>query len=379
MIRTQGMVINKRVLDELDKYRIKRAQRSEAAIKREEDKRRRIEQQLTEAIQANRAAATPLATSLPTPPATPTPTPGGLPMGSAPRLNEGGGVGDAKKHNEINETAAQPSQIRPTEKTATGNLEARSQKPVVEERPINQSTQNDSAGADAGENEGSLGPQLQLAIGFLATTFGSEREPDTDKAMEVAVKWAKAYSGHAVLDAIMDYQAKRSDRTESRVLTDRLFGEYVRIAKANLENRGAPIQVVDKPAPKSIGPGPIAEGYLIDADGRLLLVNGVKTRWLEQFGGDEASLNLVLTAAKAKLKVNSPTAIDAQIEGYLAEQALIQRERAKNYSKAVESNQRTRAAAGSVAPDGAPKETQSDRFRRIAAAANQPKQSGGGR
>lgn len=115
MIRAQGVVMNKRVFDEIDKIRQVQAGRSIAAKRREADRQKRLETAATEVIMAARAAA-----KTPQPP----PLPGGGAVGEPPHLPPhlpGGGClggptppptppptpGQSKKPNEINECGPQ--------------------------------------------------------------------------------------------------------------------------------------------------------------------------------------------------------------------------------------------------------------------------------
>lgn len=131
MIRSQGVIINKRVFDEIDKYRQHKAARSEAAKRRERDRAARLERELTAAIIGDRQG-TPPPTPPPTPLATPPPTPPRLVGGYYPPTPMGSMEGGSEKNNEINGTGPEPCQSSGSPLAATGKPESRIQNPREE-------------------------------------------------------------------------------------------------------------------------------------------------------------------------------------------------------------------------------------------------------
>jgi uncharacterized protein YdaU (DUF1376 family) len=233
------------------------------------------------------------------------------------------------------------------------------------ERAINHPPRDDHAGDGIGPSEGPLHPKIAHAARMLAVMFGSETDPDNDRGLKVAEEW-QVLGPDAVLEAAMDFQAKRDDRTEHRQLSNRLFGQYVRQADMNIKTRAAGVPAVDvvKPPPRKLVPGPIGDGFVLGEDGKLQAVNGHQAIWLERFGGDEKSLDLILTSIKGRLKING-TPLEAQIEGMLADKAVDLGQRAKNYAAQSEINRAPRALPGSASIEGK-LETQADRLRRYA-------------
>ena len=153
MVRAQGILFNERVVEEIDKYRLTLATRSEAARKREERKAQM--QREIEAAMAKKA-----------PPQVPPEVPQGVPPHQPPYQPPLGRSGvptpvphevDAKKLNEINESEAQEKQGK------SSPWISRSQKP--ESRSHIESKQED-AGELAGLN-GSVDPMLKDILAWM--------------------------------------------------------------------------------------------------------------------------------------------------------------------------------------------------------------------
>lgn len=207
------------------------------------------------------------------------------------------------------------------------------------------------AGAEIGSDEGALDPKIGQAATMLAVLVGSETDPDHDRAMKLAEKWAKVYSPEDVLDAVMDYEAKRADRSEYRPISEQLFGSYVRQAKINREKRASgAVEVVEKLAPRELPVGEIENGIVRDQNGDITLVNGVRDEWLERFGGNERLLSLALIRAGGEIRPNSTISLGAQIKSALAHDCrdIILRE--QNTAKAVDRRESQRRAALPVGP-----------------------------
>jgi hypothetical protein len=114
---------------------------------------------------------------------------------------------------------------------------SRIQKPLREEKKekekdqsINQSRGGGRASDDGVPGEGSIDPELGNAIRLLAEVVGSPEDPDFEKADRLAKRWAATDGARAVLDATLDWIAKKSDRSEYRAFSEALFGGYVRQA-----------------------------------------------------------------------------------------------------------------------------------------------------
>lgn len=74
-------------------------------------------------------------------------------------------------------------------------------------------------------------------------------------------------------------------------------------------------------------------------DDRLVLVNGVRAFWLEQFGGDVRRLDLALIQARGEIQPRSRAhSLQAQVERCLARLAADRVDRDKRYAKAAASN-----------------------------------------
>jgi hypothetical protein len=96
-------------------------------------------------------------------------------------------------------------------------------------------------------------------------------------------------------------------------------------------------------------------GYNPDADVRfdghtLTLVNGLRSKWLDEFGGDDKRLNLALIEVAGQIQQNSSRALIVQVEAKLAHMA----------GEKLDRDQRYRAAA---AKNGSAKSTPSDKDR----------------
>lgn len=179
----------------------------------------------------------------------------------------------------------------------------------VRVRSIEQASKQDSLerGRERDADEDALPPKVAQAARMLAAMFGSDDEPDFDRGLSVAQTWAASFSPDDVLDAAMDFQARRADRSEPRPISERLFGEYVRQAPINRQRRFAEPPVVDKdrldqaPQP-AMSPGEICEGIAIAPDGAVRLSNGVEQEWLRKFDGNSDLLEAVLLKVPPKLR-----------------------------------------------------------------------------
>jgi hypothetical protein len=112
-----------------------------------------------------------------------------------------------------------------------------------------------------------------------------------------------------------------------------------------------------------LSPGDRYGNFTISGDGQIEIEPAAKLEWLRRFGNDAASLDLAMIGIKGKLRINSPTPIEAQIEGMLSDRALDIRQRSRNYQEAAERN---RSPRPTKSLDGSVVETQSQRLARIA-------------
>lgn len=228
-----------------------------------------------------------------------------------------GGIGEdfSKKPNEINDgdTTRRPQ--------ANHNGAARARDLVIRnQESVSKTPPPHAAGAivEGRDVEGSLPPGVAAAVRLVAILFGSETDPDYDRGYALATEYGSRYDPEDVVEGAEDYLAKRRDRVEFGVVTERRFAEYVRQAKANRKRREAGIQQVEKPEPKRLRPGPIGEGMTLADNGDIVLSNGVKAEWLELFGGNERLLALTLTGAGSRLRPNAPMDPEGQVRALLA-------------------------------------------------------------
>lgn len=172
---------------------------------------------------------------------------------------------------------------------------------------------------EIGSDERGLDPNEAHAVHLLARLFGSETDPDADRAMAVVVRWSASHGSRDVLDAALDFVARKSDRTEHRQISERLFGDYVRQASVNRASRAeTSIVPVAKPERQTVPVGPMGPGMEMADGGRIVLVNGMRNEWLERFGGDGNALDLALIETSGRLTPNSPMPLDVQVNGMLA-------------------------------------------------------------
>lgn len=80
-------------------------------------------------------------------------------------------------------------------------------------------------------------------------------------------------------------------------------------------------------------------------DGRLVLVNGTRSYWLDLFGGNEVDLDLALRQVRGWVNSGSRKSLKAQVEAGLARIAQERRQRSANYQEAA---RRNRVAGGNV-------------------------------
>jgi hypothetical protein len=75
--------------------------------------------------------------------------------------------------------------------------------------------------------------------------------------------------------------------------------------------------------------------------GQVVLFNGLRQFWLEQFGGDEGRLELALIDAGGNIQSNNPIAIEKQVSRRLAQIAGDKRDRDARYTATVKANAKT--------------------------------------
>lgn len=100
----------------------------------------------------------------------------------------------------------------------------------------------------------------------------------------------------------------------------------------------------------------LADGVVENGDGRLELVNGTRTYWLDRFGGDEERLGLALIQAAGERQRGSRQPLRLQVERTLARIAGQKRD----------SDQRYKSAASANKPLEASGESRAQRFARYA-------------
>lgn len=374
MIRAQGVLINERVFREIDKFRTNRAAR-EAAARRREANRKTLERQISETVKGGILRRQPETTPHLTHPQTPHLTPGVNPPsllgGNPPGSQNATPPVGSKNINENNGSGADDCQTKTTDlPQAPPALRIQNPESRIEEQTNKQIIDHGARVArapDGGDGEGVLDPRLASSARLLAVMFGSDTDPDTDRGLEVAVRWAETYSLDDVLDAALDLHARKSDRTEHKPVSERLFAEYVRRSRHNREVRNAPVVAVEKPPPPTLKPGPLAEGYVVTDRLRIELVNGVRAEWLERFGGHEGILDDTLIEISGKIRPNSPTPVTVQIDSLLAAVARDQKSSDKRYQKAASERERARQRPTKTAPDGVV-ETTAQRLERMALA-----------
>ena len=196
-----------------------------------------------------------------------------------------------------------------------------------------------------GKDEAPLHPKVAHAAKLLAVLIGSETDPDHDRGLDLATGWASLFSPDDLFDGVLDYTAKRADRTERGPFTERRMLDFVRNAARLRSGVAALPAEVEKPAPKTIQPGQICEGMEINDAGKIVLSNGIRAEWMGKFGDDEKLLVLALDAARGSLQPNSPIPIQTQIESFLAKQCMGIHERSKNHRAQSERNHAIRNAA----------------------------------
>jgi uncharacterized protein YdaU (DUF1376 family) len=131
IIRAQGILINERVLEELDRYRTEQATRVKAAREREE-RRRRMEREIADAVAAQKASPGV------NPPVNPRVNPGVNPRVISETTQRLPTQSTPKFSNEINESAT-TAVPQPNHDCGT-NPEARSQKPERREEEVDLGT-----------------------------------------------------------------------------------------------------------------------------------------------------------------------------------------------------------------------------------------------
>lgn len=346
--RQSGRISNHRFEAEISAYVTEFKNRREAAVEREMKKREvvkiaptspRDRADIAERSPRDRRDVAPMSPTFP----------GGI------------GVDFSEKHNKIN--------AAPTTSRAQGEHEAplrarvlltTSYESEIEKKEEHTNKQDSHHGAHVGAGGGEavergLDPNEAHAVHLLARLFGSETDPDTDRAMAIVVRWSASHGSRDVLDATLDFVARKSDRTELRQISERLFGDYVRQASVNRASRAeTPIVPVAKPERQTVPVGPMGQGMEMAADGRIMLVNGMRNEWLKRFGGDGEGLDLALIEVSGRLTPNSPTPLDVQASGMLARICRDTLMADKRYERATAAKaaRPTGGARAAVATDG---------------------------
>jgi uncharacterized protein YdaU (DUF1376 family) len=201
IIRGQGTLFNERVVEEIDKYRLMLATRSDAARKREERKaemQREIERAMSKKATPQ---VTPPLTQGVTPPLTPHLTPP-VSLGVTPPVTPG--VED-KKANEINETEAQEKQ-RKSRALDNQNPEARIQKP----ESSSSSVEHD---AGAGRDEDDPLHALNGTAIELTKFIRQHANVEHDTATDMLANNIRAFTADAMMEAYATTVAALRSRT----------------------------------------------------------------------------------------------------------------------------------------------------------------------
>ena len=304
--RSSGRISNKRFEAEISVYVTEFNNRREAAMEREQRKRaagqiaptsRRHRADIADRSPGHRVDLPAMSATLPV------------------------GIGDdfSKKHNQNNETSSTSRPQHEHEASSRAhNLVIRNHESVSKTPPPNASAGSLGIEASPGDAEGSLPPGMSTAIRLIAVLFGSDTDPDHDRGYALAMEYGGRYDIEDVIEGAEDFISRRRDRTEYGGVNERRFAEYVRQARSNRKRRETGIQPIEKPAPRRIQPGPLGEGIELAANGDIILSNGVRSEWLELFGGNEKLLDLTLTGAGTKLRPNAMMEPVGQVRSFLA-------------------------------------------------------------
>ena len=111
-------------------------------------------------------------------------------------------------------------------------------------------------------------------------------------------------------------------------------------ARRALEPEPEPYKKVSNP------PLPPSQHGAAFENGRLVLFNGTKQFWLEQFGGDEKKLDLALLEAGGYVQPNSSRPLEAQVGAQLARKVRDKLDKDERYAKAVKANKAPTTAEG---------------------------------
>lgn len=292
IIRTQGLLINERVQEEIDRFRLEYASRAAAAKKREEMRRYRMQQQIEEARRLAAAEATPHHTPTPTPHHTP-PVRQGVPTPVT-------GVVDSKNSNEINGSLAQPWH------GSTTNPESRSQKP--EDNNKGWSTWQ----AEAPEDDEIVfeGDRVCLTRRELAPL--QEALPHLDWARDLRIierQVSRSASYGASREQLLDVleNALRAENNKNKILREKLE------AAATSKN-----QIKDS-----------ADCWLTE-EGRLEVANGFQGELLKLVGGDIGVLREHLDVAGGYVPALAKgRVLMASVRGQIAKQLKWDKDRRK--------------------------------------------------
>ena len=94
-------------------------------------------------------------------------------------------------------------------------------------------------------------------------------------------------------------------------------------------------------------PKPEVDAGVSIADGRLVLGNGTRQRWLAEFDGDAKRLDLALVEALGSVQPNSRShSLQVQVEKQLARMVSNRRDGDKRYADATTKNAKLKAAKG---------------------------------
>lgn len=278
----------------------------------------------------------------------------------------------SEKSNKINErsTTTGPQAEHETRLRARDSLitSYESQVKKSDDDVLNHDSARD-AREEIGPDEGALHPKLALAIPIVAELLGSKTDPDTDKAYAWVTELGRAYDPAHVLDAALDYDAKRMDGREQFAFSRRVFLDYIRSAEKLAKRPPDYVVPTEKPPERRIVPGSLTDDIVITEACEIDLRNGKQADWLQRFEGDSGALDLALKSVAGRLAPNSPTPLEVQIESGLAKIALERLDRAKNYAKAAQDNAAARRAPRQVAPadPSKPMETNAQRMARLLA------------
>lgn len=271
--------------------------------------------------------------------------------------------GDFSKNHNKNNEGGSTTEPQADHKAAVRarDLELESELEVEKKtyKPTNIASLDERAGV--GENEASVDPKTIGAIRRL-----KELIYDDDEAHRIIESRLNEFMPEDWRDGMEDLARNRRNGTERRLITEDVVIAYVRQAERSRVQATAPPPSVEKPPPRTVEPGIVCDGIEIAVDKSIQLSNGVRQKWLGDFGGDERLLDLTLTEAAGSLRANDRASYEHQIKSALARAAKDIIIRKQN--TIVATDRRAERAARPTSVDGVAKvETRAERLARMVA------------